>query len=270
MVAIVSEGSFCVVGDVKLGMVYVFVFRLVFRQPTKAECIRLHRRHGGHYFELHISGMQSVRLLLRRRSGLGVRIRRYSGSVTTLSDEHSQSGHTKARIKLKDHKTAKRDKKDDDDDDDDDKEAKLSKDYPQAKQQSDSKTQQDLDRNQNKAVFATKLGAAANIFLAVSKGAVGLSISSTALVADAANSLGDVLSDAVVYYTLHEARKTATPDRPWGRGKIEPLGNDTFRFEAVALFSMSFFSHHCRRSISWSSFADYRPRHWLLCILSSI
>lgn len=220
-------------------MVYVFVFRLVFRQPTKAEGIRLHRRHGGHYFELHISGMQSVRLLLRRRSGLGVRIRRYSGSVTTLSDEHSQSGHTKARIKLKDHKTAKRDKKDDDDDDDD-KEAKLSKDYPQAKQQSDSKTQQDLDRNQNKAVFATKLGAAANIFLAVSKGAVGLSISSTALVADAANSLGDVLSDAVVYYTLHEARKTATPDRPWGRGKIEPLGNDPFALKLLPCFQCHF------------------------------
>ena len=30
--------------------------------------------------------------------------------------------------------------------------------------------------------------------------------------------------DAVVFYTIKEARKKATPERPWGRGKIEPLG----------------------------------------------
>lgn len=74
------------------------------------------------------------------------------------------------------------------------------------------------------AMFATKLGAAANLGLAVSKGSLGLSISSTGLVADAASSLGDLLSDAVVYYSVTEARKRATPDRPWGSGKIEPLG----------------------------------------------
>ena len=42
--------------------------------------------------------------------------------------------------------------------------------------------------------------------------------------ADAANSAGDLLIDAVVFYTIKEARKKATPERPWGRGKIEPLG----------------------------------------------
>ena len=60
--------------------------------------------------------------------------------------------------------------------------------------------------------------------LAISKGTIGYAISSTGLIADAANSLGDLLSDAVVYYSVTEARKSATPDRPWGRGKIEPLG----------------------------------------------
>ena len=74
------------------------------------------------------------------------------------------------------------------------------------------------------AMHVTKVGAAANMALAISKGTIGFSISSTGLIADAANSLGDLLSDAVVFYSVTEARKRATPDRPWGRGKIEPLG----------------------------------------------
>jgi divalent metal cation (Fe/Co/Zn/Cd) transporter len=81
-----------------------------------------------------------------------------------------------------------------------------------------------IEKNQKKAIFATKLGAVANVGLACSKGFIGFSIASTALIADAANSLGDVFSDAVVYYALKESRKRATPDRPWGRGKLEPLG----------------------------------------------
>lgn len=42
--------------------------------------------------------------------------------------------------------------------------------------------------------------------------------------ADAANSAGDLLIDGVVLYTIKEARKKPSADRPWGRGKIEPLG----------------------------------------------
>lgn len=77
---------------------------------------------------------------------------------------------------------------------------------------------------QQKAMFATKIGAFVNVSMAISKGIIGFTISSTALIADAVNSMGDVLGDAVVYYTVKEARKRATPDRPWGRGKLEPLG----------------------------------------------
>jgi hypothetical protein len=60
---------------------------------------------------------------------------------------------------------------------------------------------------QEKAKTVTKVGAAANLALAISKGSIGISVASTGLVADAANSLGDLLSDAVVYYTVTEARK---------------------------------------------------------------
>lgn len=77
---------------------------------------------------------------------------------------------------------------------------------------------------EKKAKVVTKVGAAANLALAISKGTLGYAISSTGLIADAVNSLGDLLSDAVVYYSVTESRKRATPDMPWGRGKIEPLG----------------------------------------------
>ena len=40
------------------------------------------------------------------------------------------------------------------------------------------------------AMYATKLGAVANLGLAISKGSLGFTISSTGLIADAANSLG--------------------------------------------------------------------------------
>jgi divalent metal cation (Fe/Co/Zn/Cd) transporter len=75
-----------------------------------------------------------------------------------------------------------------------------------------------------RALFITSLGAVVNASLAGSKGFLGYSIGSTALIADCFNSLGDLFSDAVVYYTVTEARKRATPEKPWGSGKIEPLG----------------------------------------------
>lgn len=78
--------------------------------------------------------------------------------------------------------------------------------------------------NQKKAMNLTKLGAIANFGLAVSKFGAGYFAASTALLADSVNSLSDLLSDFVVYVTITEARKAATPDRPWGMGKLEPLG----------------------------------------------
>ncbi len=77
---------------------------------------------------------------------------------------------------------------------------------------------------QGEAIRATQMGAIANLLLAGGKGVVGVSVGSTGLIADGINSLGDLLSDAVVWYTVIESRKKATPERPWGRGKLEPLG----------------------------------------------
>jgi hypothetical protein len=107
------------------------------------------------------------------------------------------------------------------------------------KEESDIATAKRLSniRANEKAILATKVGAMANVGLAASKCVLGLSISSTALVADGISSFGDLLSDGVVYYSVTEARKKATPDRPWGQGKIEPLG----RFSAAFCFPL--FNH---------------------------
>lgn len=84
---------------------------------------------------------------------------------------------------------------------------------------------EDRSANTEKAALkATLVGGLMNVFLALSKGSVGLLISSTGMIADAANSAGDVLTDIVVYISVIKARTTATPDRPWGMGKLEPMG----------------------------------------------
>jgi cation diffusion facilitator family transporter len=92
----------------------------------------------------------------------------------------------------------------------------------------EAQAQKDMDavdrENQTAAVRATQVGAVVNLCLAAGKGSVGYLIGSTGLAADGVNHLGDLLCDAVVWYTVIESRKGATADRPWGMGKLEPLG----------------------------------------------
>lgn len=77
---------------------------------------------------------------------------------------------------------------------------------------------------QAEAIRATQVGAIANFLLAGGKGFVGCAVGSTGLIADGVNSFGDLFADAVVWYTIVESRKKATPERPWGKGKLEPIG----------------------------------------------
>ena len=74
------------------------------------------------------------------------------------------------------------------------------------------------------AADVTKLGAKTNLVLAISKGIAGYYVNSTGLMADAMSSLGDLVTDAVVYFSVLEARKGKTAENPWGKGKFEPLG----------------------------------------------
>lgn len=98
---------------------------------------------------------------------------------------------------------------------------------PKVKKKERGESQNLLERAnsmQAEAVRATQVGAIANLLLAGGKGFVGYAVGSTGLIADGVNSFGDLFADAVVWYTVVESRKKATPERPWGRGKLEPIG----------------------------------------------
>ena len=73
--------------------------------------------------------------------------------------------------------------------------------------------EEDLHTSEVKHV--TKLGALVNAALGVSKGVTGCAIGSTGMIADAANSCGDLLMDAAVYFTVLYSRQGNTPDKPW-------------------------------------------------------
>ena len=67
------------------------------------------------------------------------------------------------------------------------------------------------------------LGMFVNLALALSKGIAGLAGHSFALVADALESLSDVVSGLVVYFGLKIAIKPPDADHPYGHGKAEPF-----------------------------------------------
>lgn len=134
---------------------------------------------------------------------------RYLGHDKDDDDDHEdkKDKHSKSRLKIKKSESSSKHLSDDDTDN----EEKM------------KQVREELAKANVKAIQATKIGAVANVGLAASKCALGVSVGSTALVADGVSSLGDLLCDGVVYYTVTEARKKH-PDRPWGSGKIEPLG----------------------------------------------
>lgn len=74
------------------------------------------------------------------------------------------------------------------------------------------------------AIMVTWLGLAKNISLCAGKFVVGIQSNSAALVADAAHSLSDMISDGVAMATLQVARKPPNPLHPYGHGKFEAIG----------------------------------------------
>lgn len=70
---------------------------------------------------------------------------------------------------------------------------------------------------------AARLGVLANAALAIVKGVAGIVGHSFALVADAIESLADILGSAVVWGGLRISAQGADADHPYGHGKAEPL-----------------------------------------------
>ncbi len=76
---------------------------------------------------------------------------------------------------------------------------------------------------QGAGLRAVGTGIVANVLLALVKGAAGIVGHSFALVADAAESLSDILGSLVVWSGLRVAARDPDHDHPWGHGKAEPL-----------------------------------------------
>lgn len=70
---------------------------------------------------------------------------------------------------------------------------------------------------------ATVIGVAVNVALAMVKGAAGLLGNSSALIADAIESLTDSMTSLVVYFGLRVAMRPPDANHPYGHGKAEPL-----------------------------------------------
>ncbi|KAJ2811698.1 mitochondrial metal transporter [Coemansia furcata] len=70
----------------------------------------------------------------------------------------------------------------------------------------------------------TLIGMGANFGMSVAKGAAGVYFHSSALLADAAHSLSDILGDLVTLYTFRKSRQPADATHPYGYGRYEALG----------------------------------------------
>jgi len=79
------------------------------------------------------------------------------------------------------------------------------------------------DTAASKGIRSIIIGLFINLALTLIKGVAGVVGNSNALIADALESLSDVLSSLAVIFGLQMAKKPADENHPYGHGKIEPL-----------------------------------------------
>lgn len=84
-----------------------------------------------------------------------------------------------------------------------------------------------------KGIRSTLIGIFTNLILALIKGITGAVGNSYALIADAIESLSDVITSIVVYSGLRIAAKPPDHNHPYGHGKAEPM---TAAVVSIALF----------------------------------
>eukprot|EP00667_Euglena_gracilis_P015815 EG_transcript_16484 len=80
-----------------------------------------------------------------------------------------------------------------------------------------------IDDGSKECEHITVVGGVANVMLVVFKGIGGYLGNSTAMMADAANSLSDLFGDAISYLAIREARKPPDATHPFGHGKYESI-----------------------------------------------
>lgn len=94
------------------------------------------------------------------------------------------------------------------------------------------------------AARVTKWGVATNVSLAMMKYFAGTLTASSALIADAAHSLSDLLTDMITLFVVDAARIPPDEDHPYGHG----------RFEAVGSLMVSIILAGTATGVGWSSF----------------
>ena len=70
---------------------------------------------------------------------------------------------------------------------------------------------------------ASKYAILVNVILTISNFVVGIISGSTALVAQAADNAGDLLSNLIGLWAFHIGLRPADAEHPYGHGRIEPL-----------------------------------------------
>ncbi|KAJ1801398.1 mitochondrial metal transporter [Coemansia sp. RSA 2399] len=70
----------------------------------------------------------------------------------------------------------------------------------------------------------TLIGMGANFGMSIAKGLAGVHFHSSALLADAAHSMSDIIGDIVTLYTFRKSRQPADAGHPYGYGRYEALG----------------------------------------------
>ncbi|RLO07301.1 hypothetical protein DYB28_000062 [Aphanomyces astaci] len=85
----------------------------------------------------------------------------------------------------------------------------------------------------DQAMKITRVGMYVNLAMAACKGTVGCAVNSSALVADAAHSLSDLLSDIVTLWAVRISRLPPDDEHPYGYGKFEAVGSLTLTDKSV-------------------------------------
>ncbi|PIA16898.1 cation efflux protein [Coemansia reversa NRRL 1564] len=89
---------------------------------------------------------------------------------------------------------------------------------------SESASKAELIEHHQAGSRITLVGMGANIGMSVAKGIAGVYFHSSALLADAAHSLSDILGDLVTLYTFRKSRRPPDALHPFGYGRYEALG----------------------------------------------
>lgn len=120
-------------------------------------------------------------------------------------------------------------------------------------------------RKGDRALHTIIVSLLGNILLFIVKLATGILGNSFALIADAIESLGDVLSSITVYLGLKISTKPSDDDHPYGHGKVEPLM--TF---IVALFLVGSAGFIASQAITNLQSPQKMPRGFTLIVLGAI